>query len=111
MDMLFKEVTGGHELQRTVFGKPETSSYIFVEKELDKMAQAQGVEIEKIFAIGDNPKSDVQGANNRGERWVSVLVRTGYWTGIDNDHEFPAKIVADNVGIALNKIREYMKTY
>jgi len=27
--------------------------------------------------VGDNPDSDIDGANRRGDNWVSILVRTG----------------------------------
>jgi ribonucleotide monophosphatase NagD (HAD superfamily) len=33
--------------------------------------------------IGDNPKSDIAGANKKG--WTSILVRTGVFKGADND--------------------------
>jgi ribonucleotide monophosphatase NagD (HAD superfamily) len=44
--------------------------------------------------IGDNPKSDIRGANSAG--WSSILVRTGVFKG-ENDEEDPAKYVVDNI--------------
>ena len=50
--------------------------------------------------IGDNPKSDIAGANGNG--WVSILVRTGVFdpkaaTSKDgNDIEHPATHVVEN---------------
>ena len=44
---------------------------------MEKQAEELGVEISKFYMIGDNPDSDIDGANRRGEKWVSILVRTG----------------------------------
>lgn len=38
--------------------------------------------------IGDNPKSDIKGANDAG--WISILVRSGVFHGLENDKENPA---------------------
>jgi ribonucleotide monophosphatase NagD (HAD superfamily) len=49
--------------------------------------------------VGDNPASDITGANryksSRGTEWVSVLVRTGVYR--DGDYDGGAKKIADNV--------------
>lgn len=50
--------------------------------------------IGNIYMIGDNPKSDIRGANSAG--WSSILVRTGVFKG-ENDEEDPAKYVVDNI--------------
>ena len=44
--------------------------------------------------IGDNPATDIKGANEGG--WVSILVKTGVFQGEGNDEENPALYVADN---------------
>ena len=48
--------------------------------------------------IGDNPDSDIDGANRRGDSWVSILVRTGVFNGKDkaNDERHPAKHVVED---------------
>lgn len=33
----------------------------------------------EIFMIGDNPASDIRGANAKG--WVSILVKSGVFSG------------------------------
>jgi len=33
------------------------------------------IELTNIYMIGDNPKSDIAGANAKG--WTSILVRSG----------------------------------
>ncbi len=57
-----------------------------------------------VYAIGDNPKSDMRGANAAGEHWSSILVRTGIWEGGDNDLEDPADHVVPDVLAAVNLI-------
>lgn len=34
-----------------------------------------------IYGIGDNPHADIQGANDAGDNWRSILVRTGIYDG------------------------------
>jgi ribonucleotide monophosphatase NagD (HAD superfamily) len=51
--------------------------------------------------VGDNPKSDVAGANSMGRPWQSVLVRTGVFQG-ENDREHPADVVVDDVAEAVS---------
>lgn len=53
--------------------------------------------------IGDNPESDISGAN-KTEGWKSVLVRTGVFRGEDNDKEFPADYVVDDIKEAIKLI-------
>lgn len=54
-----------------------------------------GEENSKLFRnkyfIGDNPKTDIKGANDAG--WISIMVRTGVFSHGDNDIENPAKFV------------------
>ncbi|KRW99821.1 HAD-like domain [Pseudocohnilembus persalinus] len=55
---------------------------------------------------GDNPKSDIRGANQKD--WVSILVRSGIFQG-DNDPHDPAKVVVDNFFQAVEYICEQEK--
>ncbi|RHY79096.1 hypothetical protein DYB31_006511, partial [Aphanomyces astaci] len=59
---------------------------------------------ERFYGIGDNPYSDIQGANNAGDRWTSVLVRTGIFTDVDNHQQHPADVVVDGVDDAVEWI-------
>ena len=53
--------------------------------------------------IGDNPNSDIAGANNKG--WVSILVKTGvYDPKLKNDKEHRAKHYVENFKAALELI-------
>ena len=51
--------------------------------------------------VGDNPAADIAGANAAGTRWQSALVRTGVFSGGDNNAEHAADIVADDVNEAV----------
>ena len=51
----------------------------------------------RVYAIGDNPKSDIRGANNSGDHWTSILVRTGVFDGMGNDEDDPADVVVNDV--------------
>lgn len=50
--------------------------------------------------VGDNPLSDIKGANAVG--WKTVLVRTGMFNSPDeNDPLYPANLVVENVTVAV----------
>jgi len=51
----------------------------------------------QIYAVGDNPLSDIKGAN--AAKWKSILVRTGVWQqpNMSNDTDNPATYVCNNV--------------
>jgi HAD superfamily hydrolase (TIGR01456 family) len=73
---LYKEYTG-QELQYVLFGKPYPVTYQYAEKLLKQQAASQGKTVGHIYGIGDNPASDIRGANAAGSHWSSILVRTG----------------------------------
>ena len=54
--------------------------------------------VERIYMIGDNPRSDILGANifqsGRGIEWISILVKSGLYKG-GNHHGAPRAIVDD----------------
>ena len=63
--------------------------------------------LQKIYAIGDNPSTDIAGANAAGSRWVSVLVETGLFKRVanqNNDPNHPAKIVSPDFYTAVHHI-------
>ncbi|KAI0850738.1 HAD-superfamily hydrolase [Daldinia vernicosa] len=95
---IWREVTGGAaELERVTIGKPHGATYEFAERVLNAHRAAvlgldpekggrelgQGV-LERVYMVGDNPASDIRGANEykspEGTDWKSVLVRTGVWS-------------------------------
>lgn len=62
--------------------------------------------IVKYYGIGDNPLSDIKGANAAGAHWSSILVRTGLFTDADNDLLNPADHVTHDILDAVNLILE-----
>ncbi|KAK4168652.1 HAD-like domain-containing protein [Cladorrhinum sp. PSN259] len=87
---VWDRITGGHELQRACIGKPFGETYRFAERMLSahwkknhKITQDKKVELKSVYMVGDNPESDIAGANRyrskNGTEWVSVLVKTGVW--------------------------------
>ncbi|KAK0633144.1 HAD-like domain-containing protein [Immersiella caudata] len=89
---VWRRYTGGHELRRTVIGKPERETYAFAERVLNAYRHERLREIGghganglmAVYMVGDNPDSDIAGANGfrseTGTEWLSILVRTGVWS-------------------------------
>ena len=101
-----------------VTGKPNKPAYEIAAKklqaQLDLLAAAvphgeqMSHKLKHVYAVGDNPKSDVRGANAAGNIWRSILVCTGvYKGGVDsNDPQDPAHYVVEGVGEAVDKVFE-----
>ncbi|KAI5300453.1 hypothetical protein KEM56_002450 [Ascosphaera pollenicola] len=110
----WKALTGGAELKKTIIGKPHQYTYEYAEQRLLKQRQAMtGVPrhepLQSVYMIGDNPASDIQGANNYhspwGSTWNSILVRSGVYAGGKPDYT-PTTIVdgvKEGVEWGLNK--------
>lgn len=94
--------TTGHHLNQTLFGKPEKTSFAYAEKLID----AQHADVKRIYMVGDNPATDIKGANDAGGRWKSLLTLTGMHVGPDNHADHPAYQVVDNVTKALAFMKE-----
>lgn len=113
---LYAAATGGRELQVIAHGKPHRPAYVVAEHKLARRAAALAAgagsgappPFKHIYAIGDNPASDVRGANGAGGAWRSILVRSGVWNGEgkDNDDADPAHFVCADVGEAVALILE-----
>jgi HAD superfamily hydrolase (TIGR01456 family) len=88
---VWEAVTGGAALSRTVIGKPYPDTYKYAVRVLNKhryqMLGGNGEskkkvsQLKRVFMVGDNPESDIRGANEfvsaHGTEWTSVLVKTG----------------------------------
>lgn len=100
LEGVWKEVTyGSAELRHTTMGKPYQMTYEFAERQLRANSARIGREApSKIYMVGDNPASDIAGANGYkspfGSEWVSILVRTGVWRGHKSAHE-PRRVARD----------------
>lgn len=98
--------TNGAALERTIIGKPHAATYRYAEEVLNKYrAQLptlngdKATKLDRVFMVGDNPESDILGANQfkstQGTDWTSILVKTGvYRDGTEPAHK-PVVIVND----------------
>ena len=82
---LWREVTGGADLQAKVGGKPHGETFDFAERRL-LAARGDGSKgLRQVYMVGDNPASDILGANSyespRGIDWTSILVKSGVYAG------------------------------
>lgn len=71
---VFQSLTGS-TYPYTQFGKPTEATYNFAEVMLRH--RLQGVPKPSLYMVGDNPESDIAGANAAG--WKSILVHTGVY--------------------------------
>lgn len=110
LEGIWRAVTGGKEagveLHKTIIGKPYRSTFEFAEKKLNQHRQtllhhshptekdkgqspSQSSPLRTIYFVGDNPESDIRGANEYislcGSKWVSILVKTGVYNGRQPD--------------------------
>ncbi|KAL8766813.1 MAG: hypothetical protein Q9194_006162 [Teloschistes cf. exilis] len=86
-------------LEYTTIGKPSQSTFEFAERRLrqhrKKIGGREG-ELRKVYMIGDNPHSDIQGGNTYRSpfspktKWETILVRSGVYT------DSPSPSPADN---------------
>lgn len=94
LEGVWREVTGGSELSCITIGKPFPITYAFAEGVLShwrsggegggKLVGARE-DLKRVYMVGDNPASDIAGANNFksdfGTEWVSCLVKSGVYKG------------------------------
>ncbi|KAL9114939.1 MAG: hypothetical protein Q9227_001182 [Pyrenula ochraceoflavens] len=91
LEGLWAALTGGPregvELQKKVFGKPFRQTYSFAERRLiahrKNIYQSDPPALRKVYMVGDNPESDIRGANTYNSphetEWISILVKTGVY--------------------------------
>lgn len=101
VERLYSEMTHGAQLQSTIIGKPYRYTYEYAESVLQDwrakhFGATDSIKNSTVFMVGDNPASDIMGANNYG--WYSILVRTGVY----RDEDLPSivaapKQIVDNV--------------
>ena len=93
------------ELPITYYGKPFRQTFEYAESLLVDQGSKMGLSVDTIYMIGDNPETDIRGANEIGGKWRSVLVRSGVYRGEGNHPIYPANAVVENVGDAVEMIQ------
>ncbi|ETS84968.1 hypothetical protein PFICI_02993 [Pestalotiopsis fici W106-1] len=108
---IWREITNGEELQRTVIGKPYKQTYRYAERVLNShraqvLGQSSIEPLGRVYMVGDNPESDIRGANDfkspDGTSWESVLVRTGVWSAERGEPRHRPKMIVDDVAAAVD---------
>ncbi|RYP78124.1 hypothetical protein DL770_006951 [Monosporascus sp. CRB-9-2] len=112
---IWREVTGGAAgaLRSTVIGKPHGLTYGYAERVLNAhRAKVLGTDpdrlgpLRRVYMVGDNPESDIRGANQyrspAGTDWASVLVRTGVWSAERGPPTHEPRMVVDDVKAAVD---------
>ncbi|UZJ54896.1 hypothetical protein CBS101457_004216 [Exobasidium rhododendri] len=97
------EETSGRKLEATTFGKPQKLTYEYANELLkEKVLMMEGkVEDLNVWMVGDNPASDIAGANDFG--WKSALVRTGVYRSETGPPAHSPSILVDNVEVAVRE--------
>lgn len=97
LEGVYRQLSGGAGLEQTLFGKPQRTTYAHVESMLAREAAELGYAdgVHRVYAVGDNPQTDIAGANGAGAHWTSMLVRTGIAAA--NDPDEPADFFVDDV--------------
>jgi ribonucleotide monophosphatase NagD (HAD superfamily) len=92
------ELHTGSKLNVQYCGKPFPRQYEAAVSQLIQEAVLLGNHPPmRYYGVGDNPKSDIRGANAAGDNWTSILVRTGVFRGKENDAEDPADHVCEDI--------------
>ncbi|RFU72687.1 had-superfamily hydrolase, subfamily iia, cecr5 [Trichoderma arundinaceum] len=101
--------TGGAELQFSALGKPSRHTYEYAHDRLLHHApeaphgKGQKRPLKRVYMIGDNPESDIRGANEfapaDGTEWISILVKTGVWkeTAAQREPLYKPTVIVDDV--------------
>lgn len=92
----------GQELCVTEFGKPQRVQF----DTAHRIMKAKWASLRRLYMIGDNPATDIRGANQAGELWRSILVCTGVYRGgpLENDLVDPAWRVEKDLRCAVERL-------
>ncbi|KAI9817703.1 MAG: hypothetical protein M1832_004597 [Thelocarpon impressellum] len=102
LEGVWTAATAGAPLRKTVIGKPYAATYAFAEDRLQKhrrrLLGPDAGALKRVYMVGDNPESDIRGANEfsgaKGTEWTSILVETGVFRGGTPAHK-PGATVDD----------------
>lgn len=114
---IWSTTTDGMDLAFDALGKPSNHTYKYAHERLlqyyHDMACNRGNSpshdaskchpLRRVYMIGDNPESDIRGANDfnaeDGTEWVPILVRTGVWrqTATGREPKYKPAVIVDDV--------------
>lgn len=112
---IWATATGGMDLYYDALGKPSQHTYQYAHDRLlsyyHHMACTRGEPhdvaechpLKRVYMIGDNPESDIRGANDfkaeDGTEWIPILVRTGVWrqTAAEREPRYKPAVIVDDV--------------
>ena len=108
IEMLFKDVTKGKELDTIAFGKPQIGTFQFATRLLQQWRKDEhhiNAPPDTVYFVGDTPESDIRGTNMFNEKskndWYSILVRTGVFQE-GTEPAYKPRITVDTVLDAVN---------
>lgn len=114
LEGVWASLTHGAELKKHLIGKPYRETYEFAERRLmqhrasmfGEDINTNGNVLKRVYMVGDNPESDIAGANNyksdEGVEWKSLLTRTGvYRDGEGRRPTHEPKAIVDDVKAAV----------
>lgn len=112
VEMLFRDLTKGKELDTIAFGKPQIGTFEFATRLLQQWRKDEhhiNRPPETVYFVGDTPESDIRGTNMFNDKskndWYSILVRTGvYQEG--TEPAYKPRVTVDTV---LDAVRHGMK--
>ena len=112
VEMLFKDLTKGKELETIAFGKPQIGTFEFATRLLQQWRKDEhriNAPPETVYFVGDTPESDIRGTNQFNEKakhtWYSILVRTGVF----QEGTVPAYEPKVTVDTVLDAVKHGMK--
>ncbi|KAF8856454.1 HAD-superfamily hydrolase [Acephala macrosclerotiorum] len=112
VEMLFKDLTKGKELETIAFGKPQIGTFEFATRLLQQWRKDEhriNRPPETVYFVGDTPESDIRGTNQFNAKskneWYSILVRTGVFQE-GTKPAYQPKITVDTV---LDAVKHGMK--
>ncbi|KAK2625733.1 hypothetical protein QTJ16_005045 [Diplocarpon rosae] len=108
VEMLFKDLTKGQELETIAFGKPQIGTFEFATRLLQQWRKEEyriNRPPETVYFVGDTPESDIRGTNQFNAKakndWYSILVKTGVY----QDGTEPAYVPRATVNTVLDAVK------
>ncbi|KAJ3237207.1 hypothetical protein HDU81_009829 [Chytriomyces hyalinus] len=107
LETVYSRLTHGKPLEYVMYGKPHKITYDYAQSAIDAHAVSLSLSHEvpimpiKYFGIGDNPESDIAGANNNG--WTSMLVKTGVYETGPHEANYIVADVEEAVDVILSQ--------